>query len=92
MPRTTNAVEGYHNGLNTLFLSQHPTVWKLLDGLGKDISLHLKTLADARVANNPPARQKYRILAERLATKVGEYYNTPVKLVYLRVVAHLFSS
>ena len=92
VPRTTNAVEGYHNGLNSLFLSQHPTMWKLLDGLRKDISLHLKTLADARVVNNPPARQKYIILAERLAQKVGEYYNTPDKLVYLRAVAHLFSS
>ena len=92
IPRTTNAVEGYHNGLNSLFLSQHPSVWKLMDGLNKDISLHLKTLADNEVANNPPPRNKYIVLSERLATRVDCYAGANDKLQYLRSVAHIFSS
>ena len=56
VPRTTNAVEGYHNGLNSLFLASHPTLWKLLAGLELDMALHLKTLADAQVVNNPAPR------------------------------------
>ena len=57
VPRTTNAVEGDHNGLNSLFLSQHPSMWKLLDGLTKDIALQWKVHADNLATNNPPARQ-----------------------------------
>ena len=92
IPRTTNAVEGYHNGLNSLFLAKHPTVWKLLDGLKLDAALHLKTLADARVANNPAPRHKYARINERLALKISSYPQAQDKLAYLRAVAHIFSS
>lgn len=92
VPRTTNAVEGYHHGLNSLFLSQHPSLWKLLTGLEMDMALHLKTLADDQVANNPPRRQKYLALTQRLAEKVNTYATTPDKLRYLRAVANIFSS
>ena len=92
IPRTTNAVEGFHNGLNSLFLSQHPSIWKLMDGLKKDISLHLKTLADNEVENNPPPRSKYIVLSERLAARVDHYEDANDKLQYLRSVAHIFSS
>ena len=92
VPRTTNAVEGYHNGLNSLFLSQHPSMWKLLDGLIKDISLQHKVYADNLAANNPPARQKYKILSQRLAAKVNTYQTSQDKLAYLRAVANIFST
>ena len=92
VPRTTNAVEGYHNGLNSLFLSQHPSMWKLLDGLTKDIALQLKVHADNLAANNPPARRKYKVLSERLTAKVNTYQASQNKLAYLRAVANIFSS
>lgn len=92
VPRTTNAVEGYHNGLNSLFLSQHPSMWKLMDGLRKDMAIHLKTMADDQVANNPPARAKYANLSNRLADKVDTYAQTVDKLSYLRAIAHIISS
>ena len=91
VPRTANAVEGYHNGLNSLFLASHPTLWKLLAGLELDMALHLKTLADAQVVNNPAPRQKYVLLNQRLAAKVGTYEGSVDKLAYLRGVAHIFS-
>ena len=92
VPRTTNAVEGYHNALNSLFLAKNPSVWKLMTGLQKDMTLQLKTLADDRVANNPPVRQKYVILNQRLATKVTTFANTANKLEYLRSIAHINST
>ena len=52
LPRTTNAVEGYHNALNSLFLAKHPSLWKVLSGLKKDMALHRKTWADSQVVNN----------------------------------------
>ena len=92
VPRTTNAVEGYHNGLNSLFLSQHPSMWKLLEGLNKDMALQKKVYADNLAANNPPSRPKYQNLAERLSAKINTYETSPDKLSYLRAVAHIFSS
>ena len=92
IPRTTNAVEGYHTALNAIFLSKHPSLWKLLEGLEKDIVLHLKTLADDSVANNPPQRQKYKVLNQRLASKVATFENAANKMQYLRSIAHINSS
>ena len=63
-----------------------------MDGLKKDISLHLKTLADNEVENNPPPRSKYIVLSERLAARVDHYEDANDKLQYLRSVAHIFSS
>ena len=91
VPRTTNAVEGYHNGLNSLFLSKHPTLWKVLSGLELDMALHLKTLADAQVVNNTACNLKYVNITERLAAKVATYAGSLDKLLYLRHVAHIFS-
>ena len=91
IPRTTNAVEGYHNGLNSLFLSQHPSIWKLTDGLNIDISLHLKMLADNEVANTLH-RETCTLFFQRLAARVDCYDDANNKLQYLRSVAHIFSS
>ena len=67
-------------------------MWKLLDGLTKDIALQQKVNADNMSANNPLARQKYKVLSERLAAKVRTYPASFDKLAYLRAVAHIFSS
>ena len=67
-------------------------MWKLLDGLIKDISLQHKVYADNLAANNPPARQKYKILSQRLAAKVNTYQTSQDKLAYLRAVANIFST
>lgn len=92
VPRTTNAVEGYHNGLNSLFLAKHPSVWTLLRGLHKDMALHLKTWVDDQAVNNPAPRLKYALISVRLATKIASYDEAQDKLAYLRAVAHIFSS
>ena len=91
-PKTTNAVEGFHTALDALFLCDHPSMWKLLEGLRKDMSVQKKIWADAQVANNPAQRRKYRVLAERLREKVANYEEEDDKLRYLRAVAHLLSS
>ncbi|KAK8383432.1 hypothetical protein O3P69_019072 [Scylla paramamosain] len=83
---------GDMNLLHVLENAEHPSIWKLMDGLKKDISLHLKTLADNEVANNPPPRNKYIVLSERLAARVDCYNDVNDKLHYLRSVAHIFSN
>ena len=92
VPRTTNAVEGYHNALNALFLAKHPTVWTLLRGLQRDIGVQRKVYADSLQINNNPPRGKYVLLTQRLAAKVQTYQNDNNKLQYLRSVAIMISS
>ena len=55
------------------------------------MALHLKTLADAQMVNNPTPRQKYVLQNQRLAAKVDSYAGSVDKLAYLRAVAHIFS-
>ena len=66
LPKTTNATEGYHNALQSLFLCSHPTIWKLIRGLEKDIAIHRHTLSQASVRNIEPKRSKYQKQATRL--------------------------
>ena len=40
MPKTNNAVEGWHRGFHQLLGAYHPTIWKFIDGLKKEQSLN----------------------------------------------------
>ena len=88
-PKTTNCCEGFHNSLQSLFLSPHPTVWTLLSGLKRDIAVHRLTAANALGGNAERPRVKYQKLAQRLASTVGKYRESQDKKRYLRAVAHL---
>ena len=79
--------EGYHCALQSLFLASHPTIWRFLKGLEKDIARHRLTVEQAAVNNQEKKRAKYQILATRLADKMKEYDSTPNKIKYLRDVA-----
>ena len=36
--RTTNAVEGWHFGIQAFFSGSHPTLWRTLENLKKDVA------------------------------------------------------
>jgi len=36
LPKTNNAVEGWHRSFSSLISSHHPTIWKFIDGIKKD--------------------------------------------------------
>ena len=86
--RTTNAVEGWHYGLQTLFQCHHPTLWKFLDGISKDMQNQKATFLQGLTGVQQIQRKKYRELKERVARAVGLYLATDV-LQYLRAMAHL---
>ena len=92
VPKTTNAVEGYHNALNSIFTGSHPTIWKFFEGIKKDINVHRYTYMQSVVENNVPPRSKYKLIAERLSARVASYGQEPDKMLYLRSIAHIVSS
>ncbi len=87
--KTTNACEGWHNSLRSLFLASHPSLWTLLRGLKKDSAIQRLVVANDNVERPDNRRKKYAVLAERLGAKVQSYVTEEDKLKYLRAVAHL---
>ncbi|KAK8372506.1 hypothetical protein O3P69_010945 [Scylla paramamosain] len=38
-PKTTNCCEGFHNALKSVYMCAHPTMWKFLKGIARDIAV-----------------------------------------------------
>ena len=86
--RTTNAVEGWHYGLQVLFQCHHPTLWAFLDGISKDMQTQKTTFLHGLSGVQEIQRKKYRELKERVARAVNLFLAANV-LQYLRAMAHL---
>ena len=61
-PRTTNACEGYHNAFASLLNCSHPSIWKLMDAIAKDIGVQKKLIADASTGQPPPTKNKNTLI------------------------------
>lgn len=86
--RTTNSIEGWHHGLQSLFHCHHPTLWSFLDGISRDmIKQQASFLQGVTGIANPP-KKRYRDLQVRVERAVAGYGRAEV-LVYLRAIAHL---
>jgi len=86
--RTTNSVEGWHHGLQSLFHCHHPTVWTFLEGLKQDMSKQKAFLLQGAAGATHPQKKRYRDLKERVSRAVAGYGRTEV-LTFLRAMAHL---
>ena len=90
MDKTNNHVEAAHRRVQAELQMDHPTIWKLIDGLrraqkGRD-AFH-----EHLVAGNPPTRKlsRCRMCDEKILRVVQEYANYGVT-EYLRGIAHNF--
>jgi hypothetical protein len=86
IPRTTNAVEGYHNSLQSIFLCKKPSVWRLLEGLEIDIASQLHIVSSADSGKFGYVSKKYQDLNMRLAAKVAQFDQQLNKIRFLRSI------
>jgi len=86
--RTTNSVEGWHHGLQTLFLCSHPTVWTFMAGIQRDMQLQKSTYLQAATGTVHPSRKTYRKLNDRVTAAVAAYGRNNI-MTYLRGISHL---
>jgi len=86
--RSTNSVEGWHHGLQSLFQCHHPTVWTFMSGIQRDIQRQKALFLQATTGVSHPSARKYRALNDRVARAVAAYGRAEV-LVYLRSIAYL---
>ena len=89
--RTNNLVEGYHNHLNRLVGSSHPTIGKLVPTLKSDIEYSLVKVDQQFAGIAPePWRTKYTNLNDRISRIVATYNNDSLNFEYLRQIASIF--
>jgi hypothetical protein len=91
LARTTNAVEGWHYGLQALFQSSHPTMWTFLTGLKADIVKQQALFLQGVAGEHQPPKKKYRDLNDRVKRAVATYGLTD-GLTFLRAMAFLSHS
>ncbi|KII63308.1 hypothetical protein RF11_04991 [Thelohanellus kitauei] len=80
--RTTNAVEGWHCGLQSLFMCSHPTMWTLFEGLKKDSckqkTIYLQTTSGVEHHSS----KKYRELQAKVLRAVTNYGRTNLAILF----------
>ena len=89
--RTTNTVEGWHHGLQALFMCSHPCLWTCLDGLLKDCKKQKATFLQGTTGVQQTPAKRYRTIVERVARAVENFGQTDV-LTYLKAIAYLSHS
>ena len=88
LPRTNNAVEGWHRGFSELLGANHPSIWKFIEGLQKEQSVKDLRIEQYIAGDQlPQGRRIYKDTAARIKVIVADFANRPV-LQYLRGVAH----
>lgn len=86
--RTTNSVEGWHHGLQSLFQCHHPTMWTFFEGLKADRQKQKAIFLQGTTGIAIQGARRYRILSSRVQNAVAAYGRAEI-LTYVRAVAHL---
>lgn len=86
--RTTNSVEGWHHGLQSLFLCHHPTLWSFMKGLQLDMIKQKTVFLQATTGTKHLSSRAYRLLNERVKRAVAAYGRAEI-LTYVRSIAYL---
>ena len=91
LPRTNNAVKGWHRSFQANVGAYHPNFWKFIDILKRKQNLTQVNIAQAR-AGHQPDRQRRRYLDsnQRIKNIVQDYHNRDI-MQYLRGLAHNIS-
>jgi MULE transposase domain/FLYWCH zinc finger domain len=86
--RTTNAVEGWHYGLQSLFQCHHPTLWSFMLGIRKDMHVQKTAFLQGILGLQPTPPKRYRDMQNRVQNAVDLYSASEI-LLYLRSIAHM---
>ena len=87
LPRTNNAVEGWHNAFNQALPARNPDIWRYISAIKKEEALARMAIGQVAVGGEPPIQKRvYRRLTENLATVVADFPNRN-RLDYLRGIS-----
>ena len=84
LPRTNNAVEGFHSALRSLITCKHPNIRKLIAELKKKkIELQQTKIIHVNRGDAPPRKKIYKSIDRQLKTLVNTYDITATKFNFL---------
>ena len=86
--RTTNAVEGWHYGIQALFSGSHPGIWKLLTNLQKDAAVQKLNFLNASSGHKFPKKKKYENLKGKVQNLM-QIYRDETDIHFFRAIASL---
>ena len=87
LPRTNNAVEGWHRSFQANVGGCHPNFWKFIDILKREQNLAQVHMAQARAGHQPePQRRRYQDSNQRILNIVQDFNNRDI-IDYLRGIA-----
>ena len=88
LPRTNNAVEGWHNAFSQSFPARNPDIWTIIRAIKKEEALVRMAMGQIAAGVDPPLQKRvYRRINENLFTVVGDYHNRQ-RLDYLRGISY----
>ena len=88
LPRTNNAVEGWHRGFQAHISACHPVFWKFLEVLQKEETVvRMGILQNEGGHEPPPQRRRYVDCNQRILRIVDDFPNCQ-RIDYLRSIAH----
>lgn len=89
LPRTNNAVEGWHRGFDSLTTRYHESLWETIDNFRREQTLCEATIEeDVAGGPPPPKKRKYVRAEDRLQAIVLTYEENEDLQDYLRGIAH----
>lgn len=89
LPRTNNAVEGWHNSFSSLLNVLCPNIWKVIEALKKENDFNKVKIEQYIAGHLPPQKKIYKDIPKRIQTIISEYGNRPV-LDYVQGIVHNF--
>lgn len=91
LPRTNNAVEGWHRCFQANVSACHPIFWKFLEVLKKEESVVRVSIFQNLGGHQPPSqRRRYADCNQRILRILDDYPNRQ-RMDYLRSIAHNLS-
>ena len=88
LPRTTNAVEGWHNAFAMALGQSHANIWTFLDRIKREEALARLAITQLNAGYPPPVQKRiYRQINEQLSNIVVDYENC-ARLDYLRGISY----
>ena len=86
--RTTNAVEGWHYGIQALFSGSHLGIWKLLTNLQKKAAVQKVNFLNASSGHKFPKKKKYENLKGKVQNLM-QIYRDENDIHFFRAIASL---
>ena len=81
LPRTNNAVKGWHRSFQAIVGVYYPDFWKFIDILNREQNLTQVNIAQARDEHQPePQHRRYLDSNQRIKNIVQDYHNYGVPL------------